>query len=206
MFHAGSDKKRIYLPVLGMFNVYNSLAALSCGYVLGFQLDEMAEAISTFKGVKGRLEYLKTGRNFDIIIDFAHTPQSLKELIQTVKTLTQGRVIVLFGCGGDRDGSKRQLMGRIATMYAAIHVLTSDNPRRESPHDIIADILKGVTGSSYISIVDREEAIRYAVEIAKPSDCVILAGKGHEDYQILSDRTIHFDEREIVKKILNEKI
>ena len=154
--------------------------------------------------MRGRMEYLKTGRPYRVLIDFAHTPDGLKNLLATVRSVTSGRLIVVFGCGGDRDPSKRPLMGQVAADGADIVIVTSDNPRSENPVRIIEEILQGVGRKHCMAIVDRTEAIRYALGIAREGDTVILAGKGHEDYQVLKDKMIHYDEREIVESLLEE--
>jgi UDP-N-acetylmuramoyl-L-alanyl-D-glutamate--2,6-diaminopimelate ligase len=190
----------------GKFTVYNSLAAVCCALKLGFNAAEVAKALASLQGVKGRAEVVENDKNFTIIIDYAHTPDGLKNILSTFKECKRNRVIALFGCGGNRDKTKRPIMGSIASRYADYVIVTSDNPRKENPTDIINDILVGLDGSPtpYKVIENRVEAIKYAVKIAQPDDIVVLAGKGHETYQILADGTIHLDEREVVAEALKE--
>ncbi len=188
----------------GDFSVYNSLSAIGAVNALGFTLEDTVDAISSAKSVKGRLELVDTNTPFGVIIDYAHTPDGLEKAINAVRSFTKGRVITLFGCGGDRDKTKRPKMGRMATELSDIVVVTTDNPRTEQPEEIIKDILIGTVGSKaeVITITDRSEAIAHALKIAEKGDTIILAGKGHETYQVIGKERIHYDEREIVKKAL----
>lgn len=190
----------------GTFSVYNTLAAVSCAVLAGVSQKAAEKSIETFKGVKGRIEIFPTGRDFSVIIDYAHTPDGLEKILKAVRGFARGRVVTLFGCGGDRDKGKRPKMGKTAADNADFMIITSDNPRSEDSDAIIDDIIAGLNGSStpYVRITNRREAIRYAVEHALKDDCVVLAGKGHEDYQILSTGRIHFDEREVLTEILND--
>ena len=156
--------------------------------------------------VPGRVEIVHSGKEFTVIVDYAHTPDSLENVLKTVKSYTPGKLICVFGCGGDRDKSKRPLMGKISGEISDYSVITSDNPRTEDENVIISDIEEGIKGtnSEYIIIVDRYQAIKHAIVNAKQGDVIILAGKGHETYQIFRDKTIHFDEKEVVKEILSE--
>lgn len=203
-----SDKilQHIKVNTSGKFTVYNSLCAICCAVELGFDAEKVAESLSVLKGVKGRAEVVPTGKDFTVIIDYAHTPDGLKNILKTFNECKKNRLIVLFGCGGDRDKTKRPIMGSIATRYADFVIITSDNPRSEEPMSIIDDILEGVAGSPtpYKVVANRIEAIKYAINIAKEGDIIVLAGKGHETYQILADGTIHLDEREIVAEALQE--
>ncbi len=194
------------LGIPGRFSVYNALAATGAGLSLGFDADDITKGLIIAKGVKGRAEVVNTGRDYTVIIDYAHTPDGLANIIPTVREFTQGRVITLFGCGGDRDRTKRPLMGEMAGRLSDFCIVTTDNPRSEPPMAIIADIVKGIepTGCEYVVIENRQDAIRYALTYAQPDDVVILAGKGHETYQILADKTIDFDERKIVAQILDD--
>lgn len=194
----------IEVKIPGIISVYNSLAAASALMAEGIQPVHIMEGLNGVEGVKGRSESIDTGRGFNVIIDYAHTPDGLENILSTINGFAKGRVITVFGCGGNRDREKRPIMGEIAGELSDFVVITSDNPRKEEPHHIIDEILPGVerTGSSYICIVDRREAIEYAVRMAKPDDVVVLAGKGHETYQEFGDRTIEFDERKIVMEIL----
>ncbi len=189
----------------GKFSVYNSMCAIITAVELGISVTEITSAIGKMTGIKGRAESVPTNRDFSIIIDYAHTPDGLKNVLSTFRDCKKNRVIALFGCGGDRDKTKRPIMGNIAARYADYVIVTSDNPRSEQPMDIINDILKGTEGiNTPIKVIEnRIEAIKYAVSIAKTDDIIVLAGKGHETYQILRDGTIHLDEREIVYDALN---
>ena len=188
----------------GKFTVYNSLCAICCACELGIPVYESAAAIEKLSGVKGRAEVVPCDRDFTIIIDYAHTPDGLKNILTTFRECEKNRLTVLFGCGGDRDKTKRPIMGSIAARYADFVIVTSDNPRSEEPSAIIDDILVGMDGTHtpYKVIENRVDAIKYALETAHIGDIIVLAGKGHETYQILGDRTIHLDEREIVAEAL----
>jgi len=190
----------------GKFTVYNSLAAVCCALELGYEISEIAEAIALLKGVKGRVESVPCEKDFTIIIDYAHTPDGLKNILSTFRECEKNRVVALFGCGGDRDKTKRPIMGSIAARYADFVIVTSDNPRSEEPGEIIKDILVGLDGTPtpFKVIENRVEAIKYAIKNAQSGDIVVLAGKGHETYQILADETIHLDEREVVAEALAE--
>lgn len=195
----------VELGIPGMFSVYNALTALGCLVSVGISLREAVEGLKSARGVKGRVEVVETGRDFGVIIDYAHTPDGLYNVIRTIRGFCKGRIITMFGCGGDRDAAKRPKMGRIAAELSDYCVVTSDNPRSEDPKKIIDDVVEGVKlgKCDYKVVVNRFEAIEYALDCAKTDDVVLLAGKGHETYQILNDRTIDFDEREIVHKLLN---
>ncbi|MBE7011973.1 MAG: UDP-N-acetylmuramoyl-L-alanyl-D-glutamate--2,6-diaminopimelate ligase [Ruminococcaceae bacterium] len=200
----GDEKVRIDLAIPGEFSVYNALTAISCCVRLGFSLAEIAEGLKVADGVKGRVEVVRTNTNYTVIIDYAHTPDGLLNIINTIRGFAKARVITVFGCGGDRDKAKRPLMGKIAGELSDFCVVTSDNPRSENPSDIIADILAGIsgTGCNYAVVENRFDAIEFALDHAEKDDIILLAGKGHETYQILKDRTIVFDEREIVLKLV----
>lgn len=195
---------RISLGTPGMFNVYNSVAAASTAYALGIPLETVKAALAPSAGVKGRLEVVPTETDYTVIIDYAHTPDGLENILRAVRDFAVGRVICLFGCGGDRDKTKRPLMGEVAAALSDYIFVTSDNPRTEDPDSIIEDILVGVknSGTPYEVMVDRTEAIAAALAEARTDDVVILAGKGHETYQILNSGKIHYDEREKVAEIL----
>lgn len=201
----GTKSYDVELGIPGMFSVYNALTALGCLVSAGVHMDDAVEGLKSARGVKGRVEVVETGKNFSVIIDYAHTPDGLYNVIRTIRGFCKGRIITVFGCGGDRDAGKRPKMGRIAAELSDYCVVTSDNPRSEDPVAIIDDVVKGVKESNcdYTVVVNRFEAIETALDMAEDNDVVLLAGKGHETYQILSDRTIDFDEREIVKKLLN---
>ncbi len=199
--------KRIKLRTGGKFSVYNSLCAAVCARQLGFTFDEIAEALYGLDGVKGRAEVVATGRDFTVIIDYAHTPDGLENILSTFKELKRGRLVCLFGCGGDRDATKRPIMGSVASKLSDFVIVTSDNPRSEEPGDIIDDILQGMKNSRtpYVVIENRTEAIKFAIHKAQKDDIIVLAGKGHEDYQILKTGKVHLDEREVIKEALSEE-
>lgn len=188
----------------GKFTVYNSLAVAVAALELGINIEDISVGLSKLQGVKGRAESVPTGRDFTVIIDYAHTPDGLKNILSTFKECKKNRLIVLFGCGGDRDKTKRPIMGSIAVRNSDFVIVTSDNPRTENPSAIIKDILEGTKGSSVpVKVIEnRVEAINYAVSVARTDDIIVLAGKGHETYQILNEGTIHLDEREVVADAL----
>ena len=198
---------RIKIGIPGRFTVYNSLASALCVMELGFSLQDVSEAISKVKGIKGRAEIVPTNTDYTVVIDYAHTPDGLLNILSTFKDCPKNRLVVVFGCGGDRDATKRPIMGEIAARNSDFVIVTSDNPRTEEPLSIIKDITLGMknTVTPYKVVVNRAEAIKYALDNAKTGDIIILAGKGHETYQILDYGTIHLDEREIVADILKEK-
>jgi len=200
-----NDELNVDFHIPGDFSVYNSLAAIGAVSALGFSLEDTVNAISKAKSVKGRLELVETNTPFGVIIDYAHTPDGLEKAINAVRGFTKGRVITLFGCGGDRDKTKRPKMGRMATELSDIVIVTTDNPRTEDPEEIIKEILIGTVGSKaeVITITDRSEAIEKALKIAKQGDTILLAGKGHETYQVIGTERVHYDEREIIKSALN---
>lgn len=205
--HTPSGSIPINLAIPGIFSIYNGLAAASICYNLGISLEIIAQGLQEVKGVDGRFELLDTGTDYSVILDYAHTPDGLENILTTAKEFAKGRIITLFGCGGDRDHSKRPIMGEIAGKYSDLCIITSDNPRSEDPMDIIKDIVPGIekTGCDYTIIENRREAIEYALAQAQKDDIVILAGKGHETYQILKDKTIPFDEKQIVAEILGRE-
>lgn len=195
------------LHIPGKFSVYNALAALSCCLSLGLPLKALCEALGSCKSVKGRMEVVPTGRDFTLLIDYAVTPDALDNMIRTVRDTAVGRVGVLFGCGGDRDRTKRPKMARVVGQLSDYVIVTSDNPRTEDPDAIIAEILPGFAGldTPYVVISDRREAIRWGIEHAETGDTLVLAGKGHETYQIIGKTKYHMDEREIVADVLAGK-
>ena len=197
---------RMKLKTGGKFTVYNSLCAAIGALELGFDVKLARDALSSLEGVKGRAEVVPTGMDFTIIIDYAHTPDGLKNILCAFKDCKKGRLVSLFGCGGDRDRTKRPIMGEIAASYSDYVIVTSDNPRTEEPSDIIKDILEGMktTKTPYTVIENRVDAIKFAIKNAKKDDIIVLAGKGHETYQILKTGTIHLDEREVVAQALAE--
>ena len=188
----------------GIFSVKNSLTAIAVCLRLGICIEKAVDGINMAQGVRGRSEIVPTGRDFTVICDHAHTPDGLENILSALKQTTRGRLIALFGCGGDRDRLKRPLMAKSSAKYADMLIITSDNPRTEDPKAIIDDILPGLDGVNipYEVIINRKEAIFFAVQNAKPGDTIVLAGKGHEDYQIIGHEKHHFDEREIVAEAL----
>ena len=195
------------LAIPGLFSVHNALGVIAVGLVLGLSLEECASAMCDAKGVKGRLENVPTDGDYSIIIDYSHKPDALENVLKTLRPVTKGRLIVLFGCGGDRDRLKRPIMGAIAADNADLCIVTSDNPRTEEPESIIDEILKGMQGKTtpVLRICDRCEAIRTAIDNAREGDVILLAGKGHEDYQIVGHEKHHMDEREIVAEYLETR-
>lgn len=198
------DIGRVKFAVPGKFSVYNSMGAAVCLIELGFDFRTVIEKLAECTGVPGRMEVVPTDKPYTVLIDYAHTPDGLENVISCVREIAQGRVITLFGCGGDRDRTKRPIMGRIASKLSDIAVVTSDNPRSEDPDAIIADILEGIGKHSGKVIVesDRRNAIKKALSTAQEGDIIILAGKGQETYQILASGKIDFDERKVVAEIL----
>lgn len=189
---------RVYLPIPGGFSIYNALAALSAGLCLGLELETMARAMPSVKGVKGRVEVVPVPRAYTVIIDYAHSPNALENILTTARDFTAGRLICVFGCGGDRDRAKRPIMGAIAGELADLTVVTSDNPRTEDPQAIIRQILEGMEEASAYVEPDRRKAITWALSQGCPGDVIVLAGKGHETYQEINGVQYPMDEREIV--------
>lgn len=195
----------IHLQLIGKFNVLNALAAISVALIEGLTLDEIKHSLAQMPGVNGRFEAVQAGQDFTVIVDYAHTPDSLENVLNTIREFAKGRVMTVLGCGGDRDRTKRPLMAKIATDYSDFSVFTSDNPRTEEPEAILRDMLTGIQDvkeSLYTTIVDRTEAIHWAIQHAKPGDVVLIAGKGHETYQEINGIRMHFDDREIAKQAI----
>lgn len=203
-FVSDSEIGHIKVNTGGRFTVYNSLCTAACAVEIGIPLSTVASALSELRGVKGRAEVVPTGRDFTVIIDYAHTPDGLKNILSTFRECKKNRLIAVFGCGGDRDKTKRPIMGNIAAHFSDYAIVTSDNPRTENPSAIIKDILEGMKGAVIpVKVIEnRIEAIKFAVSIAQKDDIIVLAGKGHETYQILNTGTIHLDEREVVSEAL----
>lgn len=208
-FTAVLDEKnvQVQVPIPGKFTVYNVLTVLGIAMQLGVALEDAAQALKTVQGVKGRVEVVPTpGKDYTILIDYAHTPDGLENVLSAVRGFCKGRLIAVFGCGGDRDRTKRPIMGEIGVRLADLAVITSDNPRTEEPNAIIRDILAGVgERKNYVAIENRVQAIHYAINIAQKDDIIVLAGKGHETYQEVMGVKNHMDEREIVAQYLEEK-
>ena len=201
----GGMEEHVDLPIPGEFSVYNALTAIGCCMAENIPLDLAVDGLHSAKGVKGRIEIVRTpGTNYTVIIDYAHTPDGLLNVINAIRGFAKGRIVTLFGCGGDRDASKRPIMGKIAGELSDFCIVTSDNPRTEDPEKIIKQVVEGVkqTDCDYEVITNRFSAIEYALDHAKKNDIILLAGKGHETYQVLGKDTIKFDEKEIVQKLL----
>lgn len=201
----GGMEEHVDLPIPGEFSVYNALTAIGCCMAENIPLDLAVDGLHSAKGVKGRIEIVRTpGTNYTVIIDYAHTPDGLLNVINAIRGFAKGRIVTLFGCGGDRDASKRPIMGKIAGELSDFCIVTSDNPRTEDPEKIIKQVVEGVkqTDCDYEVITNRFSAIEYALDHAKKNDIILLAGKGYETYQVLGKDTIKFDEREIVQKLL----
>lgn len=196
----------ILLNVPGEFSVYNALAAASCAYSYGIELDIIKKGLEAIQGIKGRFEVVPTNREYTVIIDFAHTPDGLEKVLNVIDQFAEGRKIVLFGAGGNRDKTKRPEMGKVVAKHSDLAIVTSDNPRNEEPAEIIEDIVKGIEmyNGEYVKIVDRIEAIKYALQVARAKDIILLAGKGHETYTIIGDKVLPCDERQIVLDFLKD--
>ena len=207
MAACSSEAQSVTLHIPGTFSAYNALTVLACSISLGIDLASCASALDSARGVKGRMETVPTDGDYTILIDYAHTPDALENVLRSIREVARGRLVALFGCGGDRDRKKRPIMGRIAAELADLVVVTSDNPRTEQPEAIIADILEGMKDSATPRqvITDRIEAIAWAIEHHRPGDVIVLAGKGHEDYQIVGHEKHHMDEREIVAENLEKR-
>lgn len=196
---------KVQLPIPGRYNVYNALGCIGAALDEGIDMDTVIEGLSKVT-VPGRCENLTLGMNlgFQVIRDYSHTPDSLKNILENLRELTKGKLICIFGCGGDRDRTKRPIMGEIGTELSDIAIITSDNPRSEDPYMILEDIKAGVKKSNYKLIENRREAIETALLLGEKDDIIVIAGKGHETYQILKNETIHFDEKEVVLELIEE--
>ncbi|MFL2880475.1 MAG: UDP-N-acetylmuramoyl-L-alanyl-D-glutamate--2,6-diaminopimelate ligase [Prochlorococcus marinus subsp. pastoris] len=212
IFHTPEEKINLFVPLVGEFNLMNAIQAITILYKLNFSLKDLSRLIKSFPGTPGRMEKIDIENNDvsallpNVIVDYAHTPDGLKKVLKSIKKLCEGKLITVFGCGGDRDSSKRPLMGSIAEEFSDYVFITSDNPRSEDPEKIVSEILKGIEKRDQIKIeIDRFIAIKESIEFAKKEDIILIAGKGHEDYQILNDKIIDFDDRKIAYKFLEEK-
>ncbi|MDP3142563.1 MAG: UDP-N-acetylmuramoyl-L-alanyl-D-glutamate--2,6-diaminopimelate ligase [Candidatus Omnitrophota bacterium] len=203
-FVMSSPKGKIIIQtkLIGKHNVYNILAAASLCSQLGIALETIKKGVEALDLVPGRLENIDCGQPFKVLVDFAHTEDALMNILSTVKLLSKSRLLLVFGCGGDRDKTKRKKMGGVAGRFADLSIITSDNPRSEDPQQIAQEIAKGFDSKNYKIVLDRQEAIKEVISLAKPLDIVIIAGKGHEAYQVFRDRTVSFDDRLEVRKIL----
>lgn len=198
----GDKELEVKLQLLGDHNLYNALAAIGVGVSQGLDLGAIKEGLEAVSSVPGRFEQVKCGQDYTVVVDYAHTPDALERVLRAARRLTEGRLITVFGCGGDRDRGKRPLMGQLATELSDYTIVTSDNPRSEDPMEIIYQIQGGIDGrwikgQRYELNHDRRSAIRRAIEIAKKGDMVVIAGKGHENYQIIKNERLHFDDREV---------
>ncbi len=201
ILQAGKLRGVTSVPTPGYFSVYNALAAIAVASFEGVTWASICDILPESAPVPGRFEPVRAGQPFDIIIDYAHTPDGLENILRTTRDFTSGRVIVVFGCGGDRDRSKRPLMGEVASKLADTVIITTDNPRSEDPRQIVGDILQGIMKSCEVIVdLDRASAIRRAVALAAPGDAVLIAGKGHETYQVFADSIIHFDDKEVAQQ------
>ena len=198
-------KLRAKIPLIGKFNVYNALAALAAGVGMGLNLREAVKNLAHIPQVPGRLESVSDGRAFDVFVDYAHTPDALENALGTLRRLDPRRLIVVFGCGGNRDPDKRAEMGGVASRLANYAILTSDNPRDEVPEEIISDIESGFKGEHFESVIERREAIGLGVSYLIPGDILLIAGKGHEDYQEIAGNTLEFDDREVARQMLRDR-
>ncbi|GAA0788512.1 UDP-N-acetylmuramoyl-L-alanyl-D-glutamate--2,6-diaminopimelate ligase [Hathewaya limosa] len=202
--HNGIEES-LYCALPGRYNISNSLSSMAVAYNENVSMENIKNALKVV-AVPGRCEILTHNKNlgFEIIVDYAHTPDGLDNILKTAREFTKGRLISVFGCGGDRDKTKRPIMGKVGTEISDIAIVTSDNPRTEEPMAIIKDVLEGIEKDNYMVVENRREAIKKAIELGKKDDVIVIAGKGHEDYQILKEGKIHFDEREVVDEILKE--
>lgn len=197
----GQLERQIRIVTPGLFSVYNALAAIAVATNEGLALAQVADTLEGTPSVPGRFQPVRAGQDFDIVVDYAHTPDGLENILRTARQFAEGRVLLVFGCGGDRDRRKRPMMGEVAHRFADLAIVTADNPRSEDPRQITADILVGMPDHSRVLVLpDRAQAIGAAIRMAAPGDVVVIAGKGHETYQIFRDRTIHFDDREVAKQ------
>lgn len=192
---------KVTVPIPGKFTVYNTLAVIAAATELGVPMTSIISSLASVKGVPGRVQPFNSPKGYSVLVDYAHTPDGLENVLATIREFVEGNIITVFGCGGDRDKTKRPIMGAIAARYSDKVIITSDNPRTETPSQILDEVEVGVKESqvSYVKIEDRKEAILTALSEAKSGDVILIAGKGHENYQILKDRIIHFDDSEIVE-------
>ncbi|KHD38273.1 UDP-N-acetylmuramoylalanyl-D-glutamate--2,6-diaminopimelate ligase [Clostridium acetobutylicum] len=199
-------REHVKINIPGKYNVYNALGSVAACLNEGISIEKVKDGLNKLSSVPGRCEIVthNTNLDFDVVLDYAHTPDGLEKVLKASREFTKGRLISVFGCGGDRDKTKRPIMGEIGSKLSDIAVITSDNPRSENPEEIIKDIVQGIKTDNYVIVENRKEAIKKAMLMAKKDDVIVLAGKGHEDYQILGDKTIHFDEKEIVSEFIKE--
>jgi len=200
---AGTQKLTLRSNLIGMHNIYNILAAAAWAIREGIAPSVIESAIKKFQAVPGRLERIECRRGFSVFVDYAHTEDALKNILESLRRLSAKRVIVVFGCGGQRDKTKRPKMGSVVSRMADFAIITNDNPRQEDPSGIIEDIRRGISKKNYCVIPERAEAIKKSLELARRGDIVLVAGKGHEDYQIIRGQKLHFDDREVVRECLS---
>ncbi|HLU21996.1 MAG TPA: UDP-N-acetylmuramoyl-L-alanyl-D-glutamate--2,6-diaminopimelate ligase [Bacillaceae bacterium] len=203
--HTPEGKHEVSMKLIGKFNIYNVLAAIASTFVSNIPLSTIITSIEGANGVSGRFEVVDGGQDFSVIVDYAHTPDSLENVLKTVRQFAKKRIFVVVGCGGDRDPSKRPLMADVACTYATNPIFTSDNPRSEDPMAILRDMEQGVVGNSYEIIPDRAEAIKKAITSAESGDIVLIAGKGHETYQIIGNKVLDFDDKNVALQVIKER-
>src|SRR6267378_1157478 len=194
----------VRLPLIGRFNVTNSIAALAAAEALGINLRSAVLNLGKAPQVPGRLELVPAKRQYQVFVDYAHTPDALANVLKTLRELQPHRLITVFGCGGERDHKKSHIMGEMVDRHADYAIITSDNPRKENPDTIIAEIEQGFRSTHYEKIVDRTQAINRAIELARPRDIVLIAGKGHENYQEFADHTIPFDDIQVARRAIED--
>lgn len=203
-------KMELKLKITGIFNVYNVMAAVGAALAEKIEPAKIKATLETFQSVPGRFELVDEGQDFSVIVDYAHTPDGLENILHTARQIAKKRIITVFGCGGDRDRTKRPIMGKIAAQLSDVVIATSDNPRTEDPEFILSQVEEGVKEAlgdkEHQKITDRRSAIFRAIELAKPQDIVVIAGKGHENYQILKEETIHFDDKEVAREAIRGKV
>lgn len=204
MLVSPEGEREVKMKLMGKFSVYNALAAITAAYVSNVPLDSAIHSIAQMDGVPGRFEAVNGGQDFSVIVDYAHTPDSLENVLKTIRQFAKSQIFTVVGCGGDRDRTKRPLMAKVACSYSTNPIFTSDNPRTEDPMAILADMERGVKGHHYKVIPDRTEAIRTAIREAGKGDVVLIAGKGHETYQIIGENVIDFDDRLVAMKAIEE--
>ncbi len=193
---------QVKMNLIGKFSVYNALASIAAALCSGVSIENAIASIAGIKGVAGRFELVDQGQDFTVIVDYAHTPDSLENVLKTIKEFAQNKISVVVGCGGDRDRTKRPIMAKVACEYSERPIFTSDNPRSEDPEKILKDMEAGVAGKRYEVFSDRKEAIYHAIETAESGDVILVAGKGHETYQLVGDNVFDFDDREIAKEAI----
>ena len=207
--HTPVGEMDLELKITGEFNVYNVMGTVAAMLAEKIDKETICAVLDGFDGVPGRFQLVEAGQPYTVIVDYAHTPDGLENVLHTARSITKGKLWVVFGCGGDRDNKKRPIMGNLALQLADKIVVTSDNPRTEDPELIIDEIFTGMAdvpaGKEVFRLSDRRDAIHFALAKAEPADVILIAGKGHENYQILKDKTIHFDDKEVVQEYWSDK-